>query len=296
MSAPRWRRLLVQSLLAVAATFVAVVLLQLAWWPTQKLFKFPYNWLQGRTGDNDLPAALLFLAACCLACFLMLRFLAPRNDRVAAPLPVKLREAAIGAALGGGQILFDIGVLAALGAYHLRGVGDPTPMLVGLLTMIGVGAIEEGALRGVMLPHVERLLGPWWALLLTSLLFGIGHLFNPNASALAALAIALEAGFALGGLYLLTRRMWAPIAMHAAWNWVCGPVLGVPLSGTVPPSWVQAEVTGPAWLTGGGFGPEASVIEMAAGAVIAAGIIWVWRKRQMAISRPAHSISVTPAS
>jgi membrane protease YdiL (CAAX protease family) len=295
MSAPRWRRVLVQSLLAVAATFVALVVAQLAWLPTQKLFHFPGRWLRGETGGNELLAAILFLVVCLVATWLMLRFLAPPDERIAAPLPDKLREAAIGAALGGGQILFDIGVLTLLGAYHVIAVGDATPALVGLLVMIGIGAIEEGALRGVMLPQVERLLGPWWALLLTSLLFGLAHLGNPNASALAAVAIALEAGFALGGLYLLTRRLWAPVAMHTAWNWVCGPVLGVPLSGTVPPSWLRAELTGPELLTGGGFGPEASVIEMIAGAVVAAAIIWAWR-RQSAISRPAHSISVTPAS
>jgi membrane protease YdiL (CAAX protease family) len=285
----------VQSLLAVAATFVALVVAQLAWLPTQKLFHFPGRWLRGEAGGNDLPAAILFLVVCLVATWLMLRFLVPRNERIGAPLPDKLREAAIGAALGGGQILFDIGVLTLLGAYHVIAVGDAMPALVGLLVMIGIGAIEEGALRGVMLPQVERLLGPWWALLLTSLLFGLAHLGNPNASALAAVAIALEAGFALGGLYLLTRRLWAPVAMHTAWNWVCGPLLGVPLSGTMPPSWLRAELTGPELLTGGGFGPEASMVEMIAGAVVAAAIIWAWR-RQSAISRPAHSISVTPAS
>jgi membrane protease YdiL (CAAX protease family) len=295
MSAPRWRRVLLQSLLAVAATFVALVVAQLAWLPSQSLFHFPGRWLRGEAGGNDLVAAILFLVACFVATWLMLHFLAPRNERLAAPLPNKLREAAIGAALGGGQILFDIGVLTLLGAYHVVAVGDATPALVGLLVMIGIGAIEEGALRGVMLPQVERLLGPWWALLLTSLLFGLAHLGNPNASALAAVGIALEAGFALGGLYLLTRRLWAPVAMHAAWNWVCGPVLGVPLSGTVPPSWLHADLTGPELLTGGGFGPEASVVEMIAGAAVAAAILWAWR-RQSAISRPAHSMSVTPAS
>jgi hypothetical protein len=76
---------------------------------------------------------------------------------------------------------------------------------------------------------------------------------------------------------------------------VCGPVLGVPLSGTVPPSWLKAELTGPELLTGGGFGPEASVVEMIAGAIMAAVIIYMWR-RQSEISRPAHSMSVTPAS
>jgi uncharacterized protein len=288
---PLWRRILV----AVAASIAALVLLQLAWLPTQVTLGFPLKWLTGHAGPTDLIGACGFLAASAVACWVMLRYLAPRDERRPASGATKLREVAIGAGLGGGQILLDLGVLAALGAYRVLGVGSAMPALVGLLAMIGVALIEEGALRGVILPRVERLLGPWWALLITSLLFGVAHLANPNASALAAIAIALEAGLALGGLYLLTRRLWAPVAMHAAWNWVCGPLLGVPLSGTVPPSWLEAELTGSVLLTGGSFGPEASIVEMVAGAVVAAGILWAWR-RQIAISRPAHSMSVTPAS
>jgi membrane protease YdiL (CAAX protease family) len=290
-AAPRWRRILV----LIATTFVALFLAQLAWLPSQKLFGFPARWMRGAAGPNDLLGAGIFLVSCIVATWVILRFLAPRDDRRPAPLAMRLREASIGFALGAGQIGFDIAVLALLGAYRVVAVGDPSPALVGFVVMLGVAAIEEAALRAVMLPRLERLVGPWWALFGTSMLFGLAHLFNPNASALAALAIGLEAGFALGGLYLLTRRLWAPVAMHLAWNWMCGPVLGVPLSGALPPSFVQARLEGPDWLTGGAFGPEASVIEIIAGAAIAAAILWRLQ-RQIATSRPAHSMSVTPAS
>ncbi|WP_420241325.1 CPBP family intramembrane glutamic endopeptidase [Roseiterribacter gracilis] len=265
--------------------------------PSQKLLHFPSRWMRGEESPDDLLGALLFLAASALAAWFMVKFLAPRDDIKPAPLAKRLREGAIGFALGAGQLSFDVLMMALFGVYTVVAVHGLQPLFLGFIVMTGVALVEEGAIRAVMLPRIERLLGPWWALFLTSALFGAAHLGNPNASAMAAVAIGLEAGAALGGLYLLTRRLWAPVAMHLAWNWMCGPVLGVPVSGTAPPSLLQPRIEGPDWLTGGGFGVEASVIELFAGTLMATVILWLlYKQRQSAISRPAHSMSVTPAS
>jgi uncharacterized protein len=291
------RRVLIQVALAIVTSIIAIAMLTLARLPSQKLFHFPSRWMRGETSENDLAGALLFLVASAAATWFMARFLAPRGAIQPAPLATRLREGAIGFALGTGQLCFDVAVMAVLGVYTIVAVNGFEPVAIGFLVMTGVALIEEGAIRAVLLPRLEGLMGPWWALFFTSALFGIAHLGNPNASAMAAVAIGLEAGAALGGLYLLTRRLWAPVAMHLAWNWMCGPVLGVPVSGTAPPSWIQPRIEGPELLTGGAFGVEASVIEMFAGGVIAIVILGLYyKKRQSEISRPAHSMSVTPAS
>jgi hypothetical protein len=52
--------------------------------------------------------------------------------------------------------------------------------------------------------------------------------------------------------------------MHAAWNFTQGGVFGAAVSGDKPedqlPGLLQPRITGPDWLTGGAFGPEASVV------------------------------------
>lgn len=295
----RLRHVLIDCALAIATSFLAIVLLGVARFPSQKLLHFPSRWMRGEASDNDLAGAVLFLVSCAVATWFMLQFLAPRAERRKAPLVTRMREAALGFALGAAELSFDLVVMAMLGLYTVVAVNGFAPVVIGFFVMLGVALIEEGAIRGVMLPRLERLIGPWWALFVTAALFGISHLGNPNASAMAAVAIGLEAGAALGGLYLLTRRLWAPVAMHFSWNWLLGPVMGVPVSGTASPSLLQTRIEGPEWLTGGAFGAEGSVIDMFAGAAISGFILWRFyrqRKGQMAISRPAHSMSVTPAS
>ena len=68
-----------------------------------------------------------------------------------------------------------------------------------LLALVSVGAVSRGftrrsLFRGILFRWIEEFGGSWVALLLTSALFGAAHLFNPNASWIAAVGIALEAG------------------------------------------------------------------------------------------------------
>jgi hypothetical protein len=105
--------------------------------------------------------------------------------------------------------------------------------------------------------------GTWIALALTSAFFGFGHLGNPDATWFAGLAISLEAGIMLGAVYLLTRRLWVAIGIHAAWNFTQGWVYSIPVSGgDAPLGLLITRRVGPDWLTGGEFGLEASAVAL----------------------------------
>src|SRR3546814_4514721 len=86
-------------------------------------------------------------------------------------------------------------------------------------------------MRGVIFRLIERWLGSWIALAISAALFGAGHLANPNASWFAAVCIALEAGIMLGAIYMVTRRLWAAVGIHAAWNFTQGGIYGIAISG-----------------------------------------------------------------
>ena len=55
-----------------------------------------------------------------------------------------------------------------------------------------------------------------------------------------------------------------PLGVHFAWNAVQGLVLGFPVSGLNPPGLLQQAATGPVWLTGGSYGPEAGLVGLCA--------------------------------
>ena len=67
----------------------------------------------------------------------------------------------------------------------------------------------------------------------------------------------------LAAAYLLTRRLWFAIGIHAAWNFTQSGIFSVPTSGIPMHGLFVAELSGPPWLTGGAFGVEASAVAVA---------------------------------
>lgn len=177
-----------------------------------------------------------------------------------------------------GFVLFSaiVGIAALIDVYNIVGEGGFGSMLDTAIVMAIMPAfMEEILFRGILFRHLEQFGGSWFALALTSALFGLAHIFNPNASALSSLAIAIEAGILLGGAYMLTRSLWMAIGLHFAWNFTQGFIFDVPVSGIDQHGMVEASLSGNVLLSGGTFGLEASLIAMVIATV--AGIWLVMR-------------------
>ncbi len=218
-------------------------------------------WLIGALGKNNGTEILSAIAAALLAIGfygLFVRFIERKSVRDFARGGV-LREWAWGAGIGAGAMVLSIGVIAAFGGYAIERLNPASAMLPMVSIAILSGTVEEILFRGVIFRFVEQWLGSWVALISSAALFGIAHLTNPNASPLAAFAIAIEAGLLLGAIYMVTRRLWAAIGLHMAWNFTQGGVFGVAVSGFDTKGLIAARITGPEALTGGAFGAEASV-------------------------------------
>ncbi|MGW5719533.1 CPBP family intramembrane glutamic endopeptidase [Amycolatopsis sp. NPDC003865] len=202
------------------------------------------------------------------------------EDRV--PAEIAKNNAALGRGLLIGFSLFAcvIGNIALLGDYDVLGWGS----VGGALALFGFSAAaavtEELLFRGILFRFVERWIGTWLALTLTGLLFGLSHLFNAHATFWGALAIAVEAGGMLAAAYAATRTLWLPIGLHFAWNFAEGGIFGTGVSGTdAPQGLLHAVTSGPAALTGGEFGPEASLYSVVAGVVTTAVFMVLARRR-----------------
>ncbi|HTA39543.1 MAG TPA: CPBP family intramembrane glutamic endopeptidase [Candidatus Acidoferrales bacterium] len=161
-----------------------------------------------------------------------------------------------------GAVLFSLVIfeLMGAGAYRIETVQWSNAVLYAALWILPSAAVEEVLFRGVLFRLLAEWSGTWIALAISALLFGASHLLNPGATWFAGTAIAIEAGVLLGAAFVATRSLWFPIALHFAWNFFEGPFYGTQLSGTATGHPViRALIEGPAWLTGGAFGPEASV-------------------------------------
>lgn len=206
----------------------------------------------------------LVLAIVVIALYLACRRWIERRANDELPLAVLPRELGLGLLIGAGLFTLMTGIVAILGGIAIERVNGIGALWAMLGLAITSGVFEEVLFRGILLRHIEAMLGTWAALVITSLLFGLAHLSNPDSSLFAALAISMEAGILLGAAYLWKRRLWIPIGIHAAWNFTQGWVFSVPVSGgRAPTGLFVTSRRGAEWLTGGDFGLEASVVAMA---------------------------------
>ena len=127
-----------------------------------------------------------------------------------------------------------------------------------LLVFAVAAAAEEALFRGYILQTFARSGLAWFAIIMTSIFFGLLHFGNPNAGNIST-ANTMLAGIWFGVAYLKTRDLWFVWALHLVWNWMQGAVFGIEVSGltdiTTAPVLVELD-TGPAWLTGGDYGIE----------------------------------------
>jgi uncharacterized protein len=203
------------------------------------------------------PVTILVLLAVFIACT---RYVEARAVTELSPRGA-LRQIVAGFGLGALAFALVIGVLAALGLYHVTGHNGLALLWVPLAGSLVGAVFEELLFRGILFRITEDWLGSYWALAVSSLFFGCAHLLNPHATWLAAIAIMIEAGVFLGAAYMLTRRLWLPIGIHAGWNFNQGGLFGVPVSGLPSRGLLQATLSGgPVWLSGGEFGAESSVV------------------------------------
>lgn len=169
-------------------------------------------------------------------------------------------------ALGLGAGAAALAMLLAVPLAGARWQGDGGAPWHWLLTVTRTAAImlpaaflEEVIFRGVPQVLLARVVGRATAVMLLAAAFALAHLWNPGISALALGNIAL-AGLFLGAAFYLPGGLWAATAAHLGWNvalaGLAAPVSGLPFM--VP--WLDYQPGGPAWLSGGAFGPEGGVL------------------------------------
>lgn len=140
------------------------------------------------------------------------------------------------------------------------GISAIASVLVILLGWIIQGATEEIVTRGWLLNVLSTKYNIGVGLLISSTLFGLMHLTNPNVNYMAVINIILVGLFY--GLYVIkTNDLWAVCGMHSAWNFAQGNIFGFKVSGLDVSigSLIDLNLVGSDFVTGGIFGPEAGI-------------------------------------
>jgi membrane protease YdiL (CAAX protease family) len=229
--------------------------------------------------DQPLPQFLAHLAGACIVLASYALLVRVGEARNPAELGLRAAPAGILVGLAIGLALFSLVmlILVAIGACHVEYRGAASAWQ-GAGLAIESGVFEEVLVRGVILRLTWRAFGPWAAFIVSAVLFGAGHAANPGATLFTIACIAIEAGVMLGAFYALTGRLWVSIGVHAGWNFTQGYLFGANVSGSSFGSSLAsstAEPGLPAWLTGGAFGPEASLPSVLTCAAAGAVVLWL---------------------
>ena len=195
-----------------------------------------------------------------------------------------IQELFSGMLIGFGIITTVIGILWALGSYQMKGLNPWLVLIPAAAANIPSGFVQEILFRGILLRITRESLGAWIALALSSVLFGLIHIFSAGANLFSTLSIMLEAGLLLGAAYILTQKLWLAIGIHIAWDFAIDGIFGVgssaladkPINGLF-----QARLVGMDLLSGGTHGVEASVVAILVTLVAGGFLTWLaWRSKK----------------
>jgi membrane protease YdiL (CAAX protease family) len=166
-------------------------------------------------------------------------------------------------------------------------------MVFSILTILLLFALvswyEELLSRGYWLQNLGEGLNRSLGVLLSSAIFALAHVLNPNLSWLAFLGLFLSGLFLAYG-YLRTNQLWLPLGLHLGWNFFEGTVFGFPVSGQYYYQMIRQSTSGPELITGGAFGPEAGLILLPILLLGTAGIYWYTLNRESTKSENAGNI------
>jgi hypothetical protein len=183
------------------------------------------------------------------------------------------RGLCLGLAMALAALLLEItvgGARLALTGETIAIYGRSAVTLIGALAVAALS--EELLFRGFPLVRLADVMGPVGASLLLALGFAGLHGVNPGVTLLGLVNVAV-ASLSLSAIFFRLGGMPAAWGAHLGWNAGLGAGVDAPVSGIafhVPG--IEYSASGPAWITGGTFGPEGGVIGTLVMVVVA---VWV---------------------
>jgi membrane protease YdiL (CAAX protease family) len=179
-----------------------------------------------------------------------------------------LKHFVLGCVIGGLTLSFAVLIAVVFGGLHFRYDAEQTTnsiiysLAISFVIFAVASAFEEVLCRGYFLQTMSRSGLAWLGIAITSLVFGVGHLGNPDAGVVST-ANTVLAGLWFSIAYLKTRDLWFVWGLHLMWNWMQGSFFGIEVSGitNLASAPLLREIdAGPRWLTGTTYGVEGGIV------------------------------------
>jgi len=198
-----------------------------------------------------------------------------------------LLQVLTGTAVGTLMMLAVVSLIYAAGgvSFAINPAYSANALVTATVTFACVAVMEELLFRGFVFQRLLDGIGVAGAQVLMAVLFAVAHSGNPNMEGATLFWATLDTALGallLGFAYLRTGSLALPIGLHLGWNWAQGALLGFDVSGFDQTGWLVPTLLNKAqWLTGGSFGPEASVFAVVVDSAMVL-LFWRWRRNAKA--------------
>lgn len=171
------------------------------------------------------------------------------------------REFALGAALGWAGVLACVLPAALIGGLVITAFTNAHQYFVLVLDVVALAAgtlAIEIAFRGYPFLRLVEAMGPVLGAFFMAVVYAVWRTHAATTTT-AAVLVSFFLGLVLAIAVLRTRALWVSWGFHFAWIASMSLLFGLPVSGSMSYSPVLvANSRGPAWISGGGQGPEGS--------------------------------------
>ena len=245
----------------------------LAWFLLALLFALFAQQFSDRTAGLLLPGLFYEAGSRVIYCLLLLLGFAamgalgqgqrdPFGRMGLARRPGMTGEWLLGIKIGWGGIVACVLPVALIGGLYVTvtdtGFSPYAALLLDLITLLIATLADELVFRGYPFQRLIEVVGPGLASVLMALLFAMGY-YSASAESAGGTLNTILLGLLLAMAYLRTRALWVCWGLHFAWVASMALLFGLPAAGLTTVTPVRSTYTvGPAWLTGGGYGPEDS--------------------------------------
>jgi len=174
---------------------------------------------------------------------------------------LKIRGLSIGILYGFLMISGAVIIIAFFTGIQIHYQGLSFEVLYYLIIFFIVAVSEEVISRGFILHTLYHSINIYLAVLISSFIFALMHIFNESINLTGMIDIFL-AGILFSLLYLNDMNLSIPIGLHFSWNFFQGPVFGYQVSGLTTPALFRINnISGHDFLIND-FGLEGSVVTL----------------------------------
>ena len=258
-------------------------------------------WLIGRFAGNTLTARNILLGELALftgafvCTYALARYERQRVDSYGLPVRLALGprtwEGALAGIVMAGAVAIGMYALGGMQVHGLATTGSALwiSALAWLVANICIGVAEEFWYRSYFLQTLWKAFGFWPGALIIALIFTADHYFYKTGETIWDVITLMSLSLLMCYSVLRTGTLWFAVGFHVAFDYMQLFVIGTPNGSQVPVGrLLDVSFSGPAWLTGGVLGTEASFLMYP---MIALLWLYVWWR-----FRPAEPRAAAPAS